>query len=99
MGVLFDKNVSEMPDKKDDKDDKSFLVALKKYKSVVVVNSVKVDEDDDCLLQIDFSHDIDATNDEVADELGKVILEMLEESLKYPVDNAVVEKDKDNKGV
>ena len=94
MGVLFDKDVSELPEKTADK---SFVVALKKYKSVVVVNSVQVDEDDDCLLQIDFSHDIDASNDEVADELGKVILEMLEESLKYPVDNAVVEKD--NKGV
>lgn len=70
---------------------KPFVVVLEKYKSAVVVNSIDVSEDDDCLLTVDFNHDIDAPQDEVAEELGRVILQRLEEGVGYMSDNATVE--------
>lgn len=79
MGILFDKSPEpEVEEKKD----KPFTLVLEKYKKVVVVNSIKVDDDDECVLHIEFDHDItDAPEGEVADEVGRIILEKLEESL------------------
>lgn len=60
---------------------KPFVVVLEKFKSVVVVNHIDVDESDDCRLIIDFNHDIEADPKEVEAELGRVLLEKLEQGL------------------
>jgi len=70
-----------------------FIIALEKYKGVAVVNSVRIDDTDDCLLNIDFDHDIEAPSDEVGAEVGKVIIGMLEKGLKLNPEDVVVEKD------
>ena len=79
MGILFDK---APPPDVEEKKDKPFTLVLEKYKKVVVVNSIKVDDEDDCLLHIEFDHDItEAPEGEVADEVGRIILDKLQESL------------------
>lgn len=82
---LFDKQIVEEQKRK------PFTMVLDKYKSVVIVNSIDVDEVDECLLIIDFDHDIDAPQEEVADELGRIILERLEKGMGYGPDDNIVE--------
>lgn len=74
---LYDKEVVE-----DKEEQRAFSLVLEKYKAVVIVNSIDVDPEDDCLLIIDYDHSIDAPADEVADELSKVLLLRLEEGVK-----------------
>lgn len=75
MGVLLDK---EPP-----KEEKTgpLTLLLEKYKSVVVITSMKVSGENDEVLEFEFDHEIDAPEGEVADEVGRVIMEKLSERL------------------
>ena len=78
MGVLFDKEVPVEVSEKN----KPFTVFLEKYKMPVIVSSLKVNEQDDAVLDIEFTHDIEAPQNEVGEELGRVIIGILEDSIK-----------------
>ena len=78
MGILFDKEVPADVIEKG----KPFTLFLEKYKGVVVVNSLKVNEADDCVLDIEFDHSIEAPESEVADEVGRLIIKALEDGIK-----------------
>jgi hypothetical protein len=79
MGILFDK---EVPTDVEEKKAKPFTLFLEKYKGVVVIHSLKVNEADDCVLDIEFDHDIDAPQEEVQEEVGRVIIKALEDGIK-----------------
>ena len=88
MGILFDNPPQE------EKESNGFHLTLEKYKNVVFVKSIKVSEDDDCVLTVEFDHSIDAPEGEVADEVGRLILEKLEQGLgMMDTDNITVEKE------
>lgn len=88
MGILFDNPPQE-------EKEKGFHLTLEKYKNVVFVKSIKVSEDDDCVLTVEFDHNIeDVPEGEVADEVGRLILEKLEQGLgMMDTDNITVEKE------
>jgi hypothetical protein len=52
---------------------------LEKYKGVVLISKIQVDEKDESILHIEFDHDIEAPQNEVAEEVGRVILDKLSE--------------------
>jgi hypothetical protein len=87
MGLLFDKDVEEYQAT----DKKPIVIVLEKYKAPVIISKIDVDDDDDANLQIEFSHDIDAPQDEIADELGKVIIEKIEKGLSFDMKGSVVD--------
>ena len=80
MGVLFEKQPVDnvVPEKEGVK---PFVLYLEKYKSLVSVTSIKVNEQDDTMLDIEFDHSIDAPEDEVSAELGKLIIKKLEDGI------------------
>jgi len=92
MSVLFDKEVEEVEDVK--QPSKPFTIVLEKYKAPVIITSLLVDDHDDTLLNIEFDHDIDAPQNEVSEELGRVLLAMLEESVKLFSNDLKVEIEK-----
>lgn len=82
MGLLDNKTPEEIESLNKDSV-KPFTVVLEKYKSVVVVQSIKVNDKDDTMLDIEFDHNIEGVSqDEVGEELGKVLIHMIEEGLK-----------------
>lgn len=89
MGILFEQEVIN-----DDDIKKPFIIVLEKYKKPVVINSINVSEDDECNLEIDFNHEIEGvSSDEIADELGRIILEKIETGLKFDTTDMKVEKE------
>ncbi|MCK5017626.1 MAG: hypothetical protein KAS32_11225 [Candidatus Peribacteraceae bacterium] len=55
-------------------DNNPFIIILEKYREPVLINSITIDPDDECLLNIDFDSDIDAPLEEVKKELERVII-------------------------
>jgi len=91
MGVLLDKE-PDFATPAVDNNPKPFSLYVDKYKTVVAILSIKVNEKDDCLLDIEFDHSIDAPQDEVADEVGRLIIKKLETNIAL-LDKAVMVKD------
>jgi hypothetical protein len=79
MGILFDKEVPV--DVPEDVKPKPFTLFLEKYKLPVIVSHLKVNEEDDCVLDIEFDHNIDAPQEEINEEVGKTIIKILEEHI------------------
>lgn len=82
MGLLDSKTPEEI--ERLNKDSvKPFTVVLEKYKSVVAVQLIKVNDKDDSVLDVEFDHSIEGVSqEEVGEELGKVLINMIEEGLK-----------------
>jgi hypothetical protein len=80
MGILFDKE-PESSSVIEKEGPKPFSIYIEKYKTVVAITSLKVSDTDDSMLEIEFDHSIDAPSDEVQEEVGRIIIKKLEDSI------------------
>ena len=96
MGVLLDKE--PVPTSAPVEKQKSFSLYVDKYKTVVAILSVKVNEKDDCLLDIEFDHSIAAPHEEISAEVGRLIIEKLESSFGLLGKSVMVKKNEEVDG-
>lgn len=89
MGVLFEKQPVDnvVPE---EKTEKAFHLYLEKFKGYVTVTSLKVNDQDDAMLDIEFDHKINAPEDEINAELGRLIIKKLEDGIASLDKNSLI---------
>jgi hypothetical protein len=98
MGILLDKQPDYTAPVVKEEKQKPFLLYLEKYKGMVTVTSLKVSDTDEAVLEIEFDHSIDAPQEDIQTEVGRLIIERLEDGIaSLEKSNLVVENVEDTK--